>query len=243
MFEEKFFTLRNLKISHRNSSMPIGTDALLLGSWADFSSGQKLLEIGSGCGVISLILAERSEGDINIDTIDIDPGSVEETRHNILLNKKSDIINAALCSLQQWKEEKYDLIISNPPFFNNGQGAADDFRKNARHQHYLSSNELFQHSEKRLTEHGSLQIIYPYEQTELLIDTAAQHQLFPFRKTIFRSVEGKVPRRILLHFKKDIHASVLENEVIHFQEDGRLHSSYKLLLANIKDFNESGLCS
>lgn len=112
------FYFKQFKVEDGQSTMKVGTDAVLLGAAAGVENVEEILEIGTGCGVISLILAQRSNA--RIDAIDIDGDSVKQAEVNVMNSPWNDRITIIHRSLQQFTrqtERRYDLIISNPPFF------------------------------------------------------------------------------------------------------------------------------
>lgn len=235
MNKKEYFYLRDLKIAHSRSSMPIGTDSLLLGSWIKINNLVKILDVGTGCGIIALILGRKFKNKIRIDAIDIDKESIEEASENIIRNKLENTIQAHLSSFQQWQSEKYDLIISNPPYFQNSLLNENENRKNARHQVTLTINELIDRAGELLNPKGSLQLIFPVSRSMYLIEYALESGFSLIRKTSFIHKKGGKPTRHLLEFCLDINNSdTEENEIYYYDTEGQMHSSAKELLGNIK---------
>jgi tRNA1Val (adenine37-N6)-methyltransferase len=149
--------------------MKIGTDAILLGCLVDVSSCRNVayrvstLEIGCGCGVISLMLAQRFPA-LKITAIDIHKPSVDEAFENFQNSKWNDRLNVENMSLQEFSEtclHKFDTIVSNPPFFSKSLQSPDIDRTNARHTTTLTYDDLVLCSEKLLTSQGKLWVIIP----------------------------------------------------------------------------------
>ena len=156
------FHFKQFSVSHENSSMKIGTDAILLGCLADVH-GNSTLEVGCGCGVISLMLAQRFPT-LKITAIDIHKPSFDEAFLNFQNSKFRDRLTAKHQSLQEFSEtclDKFDTIVSNPPFFSESLQSPDTARNNARHTTTLTYDDLIFCSEKLLTEQGKLSVIIP----------------------------------------------------------------------------------
>ncbi|MCD4665845.1 MAG: methyltransferase [Bacteroidales bacterium] len=116
----KDFHFKQFNISDENSAMKVGTDAVLLGAWTDISETNNILDVGTGSGIVATILAQRSEA--NIDAIDIDKGSIDDAENNFDNCPWKNRLTAIHSSLQEYVKftsKKYDLIVSNPPFFSN----------------------------------------------------------------------------------------------------------------------------
>ena len=163
------FHFKQFSISHEKSSMKIGTDAILLGCFAEVSGGtlsnveMSALEIGCGCGVISLMLAQRFT-ELKITAIDIHKPSVDEAFWNFQNSRWRDRLDVKHQSLQEFSEicfEKFDAIICNPPFFSKSLESPVEARNNARHTITLTYDDLVLYSEKLLTSQGKFSVIIP----------------------------------------------------------------------------------
>ena len=207
------FRFKQFHIEDSQCAMKVGTDGVLLGAWApttnDPLSITHILDIGTGSGLIARMLMQRCP-EANIEGIDIDEAAVQQARENG--------VNAYCSSLQEWQpEKKYDLIVSNPPYFQNSLKNPDASRKTARHTDTLSYNELLQHSARLLTENGLLALILPAEAENEVRQLAAAKNLFPVRVTRVYSKESKPARRVLMAFEKS--TTSRRPLVIDFKED------------------------
>lgn len=167
MCKEHLFKFKQFSISHAKSSMKVGTDAVLLGSWVDISKTETILDIGTGCGIIALMLAQRSQA--KIDAIDIDEDSIEEATLNFRQSPWPDRLHAHHTSLQTYQEisaTKYDLIVSNPPYFQNSMLPTKEGHKLAKHCITLNYDELIRLSTKLLRPNGRLAIILPNQEAD-----------------------------------------------------------------------------
>lgn len=199
MFQFKQFAILQEKVA-----MKLSTDAMLLGSWADINTISNALDIGSGTGILALMIAQRNNI-ATIDGIDINEDAVEQAKENVLASPWSNrihILHSDLHHYFQTCKKKYDLIICNPPYFSKGFPVVDRGRNMARVAENLDSELLFKSSQNLLTETGKLAVIIPFGNADKFLESAMHHNLFCSRKTIVYSKAGKPPVRMLLEIKK-----------------------------------------
>lgn len=182
------FRFKQFYIEDNKCAMKVGTDGVLLGAWCP--KGTRILDVGTGSGLIARMLMQRCP-EAHIDAIDIDPDAAEQARENG--------VNAYCSSLQDW-QGSYDLIVSNPPYFQNSLKNPDKGREMARHTDTLSYAELIQHSARLLQEGGRLALILPAEAENEMREIAARYSLYCTRATRVYSKETKPVRRVLLSF-------------------------------------------
>ena len=168
--------------------MKVGTDGVLLGAWCP--KGTRILDVGTGSGLIARMLMQRCP-EAEVEGIDIDEAAVEQACENG--------VKAYCSSLQNW-QGSYDLIVSNPPYFQNSLKNPDKGREMARHTDTLSYAELIQHSARLLQEGGRLALILPAEAENEIREIAARYSLYCTRATRVYSKETKPVRRVLLSF-------------------------------------------
>lgn len=172
----KGFNFKKFSVSHDRSSMKVGTDAVLLGAWTPLTlSPLSILDVGTGCGVVALMLAQRTQDrqEVLIDAIDIDEASVEQAQENFRLSPWSECLQAYPSRLQEW-QGVYDLIVSNPPYFVDSLTNPDSRKAAARHTQTLSYEELALHSARLLKDGGQLSLIFPADQEEKVKQAAAK---------------------------------------------------------------------
>lgn len=177
------FRFKQFSVSHSRSSMKVGVDAVLVGALAPIEYCFRALDVGCGCGVISLMLEQRRPG-VTVVGIDIDRPSVEEAAGNFLDSPWSEMLDVKQSSFEQERESvergeigKYDLIVSNPPFFRSGIDTPVTAREQARHQGTLSPEVLVRDSATMLTYHGRLTFICPADFREELEQVALRSRL------------------------------------------------------------------
>ena len=178
--------------------MKVGTDGVLLGAWAH--GGARILDAGTGTGVIALMMAQRFP-DALVTAIDVDEGAVRQAQENVLQSPFSERIEVLGESLQQ-HEGRYDSIISNPPFFMDSLKAPDAQRTMARHTTTLTYQELMQAAWRLLADEGELSVVVPFDYRQRMEDEAIFVGFFPSRICAVKTTEKKAPKRYLLAFKK-----------------------------------------
>lgn len=194
--------------------MKVGVDGVLLGAWTDVSNTNKILDIGTGSGLLALMLAQRTSA--HIDAIDIDENAVIQAKENIGKSNWSDRISVNKISVQQLAEQasrQYDLIISNPPYFVSSLHAPIPQRTSARHTTDLSHTDLIVCSQKMLMQEGKLCIVLPVKEAEDCISIAGDNGLYCTRKTIVYPKQNLPPKRILLQFESE-RKSIFENSLV-----------------------------
>ena len=210
------FRFKQFFIEDSKCAMKVGTDGVLLGAWCPISnfkfqiSNFRILDVGTGSGLIALMLAQRCPN-AQIDAIDIDEAAVEQARENAQISNFKFQISNFVSSLQEWgvskyyldaiDEIKYDLIVSNPPYFQNSLKNPDKGREMARHTDTLSYEELVKHSARLLREGGQLALILPAEAETEIREIAAHYSLYCTHATRVFSKETKPARRVLLLFE------------------------------------------
>lgn len=193
------FQFKQFTIQQDLCAMKVGTDGVLLGTWAT-ATGNNILDIGSGTGVISLMLAQRNPNG-NIDAIDIDENAFQQTIQNINNSRWSDRINGYHSSLQEFTpEKKYDLIVTNPPYFIASTKAPNPSRNAARHTDHLSFNDLIEGVKRLLTPTGIFAIILPTDEAHFFIEQATLNQLQLTRRCNVYPNPSKAVKRILMEF-------------------------------------------
>jgi tRNA1Val (adenine37-N6)-methyltransferase len=228
------FYFKQFKVEDGRSTMKVGTDAVLLGSVVKVGKSGSILEIGTGSGVIALIIAQRSNA--SIDAIEIDKESAEQAAANTLASPWTDRINIIRDSLQEFTPKalkKYDLIISNPPFFSCSLKSPDKKRNLSRHDEGLSYAELIGCSSVLMAEGGSLWVILPVNESTIFISMAEKEGfMLHFRMNII-SKEGRKAHRCILEFKKSVTGNPEEETLVILDANGIHTADYKELT---KDF-------
>lgn len=195
------FTFRQFHIEQDKCAMKVGTDGVLLGSWA--KGGKRILDIGTGTGLIALMMAQRFP-DANIDAIEIDENAVIQATENVLRSPFTKQIVVKHYSLQTYSEtkEKYDSIICNPPYFVDSLKNNDNNRTVARHTDTLPFNELIKCAYQLLTPIGHFSLVLPVESYRILEPEAILNGFSVIKKVLVKTTPSKQPKRILVELGK-----------------------------------------
>ena len=195
--------------------MKVGTDGVLLGAWVDVANVKKALDIGTGTGLIALMMAQRNV-QLKIDAIDIDESACEQAEENFESSLWSERLTVKHQSLKQYAEEtscKYDVIVCNPPYFTNGVKAGDEKRRVARHADELTLDELFEYSHRLLSDNGRLGIVFPFADYNRVLNTAENRGLYPDEVVRVKPVAAKDFVRVLISFSKSDNNDIKESEL------------------------------
>lgn len=188
--------------------MKVGTDGLLLGAWAQ--GGSRVLDIGTGTGLIALMMAQRFP-DAHVDAIDIDADAAAQAEDNARRSPFADRVAVRCVSLQEFEiEREYDSIVCNPPFFTQSLQSPDSKRTLARHSVALPFDDLFRHARRLLSEDGVLSIVVPSDALSQIETAAAMNGMFLVRRCLVRTTRNKPVRRLLLSFSQK--PSPIQNE-------------------------------
>lgn len=199
MDKEEVFRFKKFEVHHGKSSMKVGVDAVLLGSWAGQYANQ-VLDVGTGCGVIALLLAQRFLN-AHITAIDIDLPSVEEASLNFKKSIWRERLNARKLEFPKEISSlgiKFDLIVSNPPYFKSGINVPLTRREKARHQDSLSLFTLIAHSRDLLNEQGRLAIIFPRVFFEEAINAIHDQGMIEKRVCFIRDNVKRTEKRVMM---------------------------------------------
>jgi len=184
--------------------MKVGTDGVLIGAWANIENAERILDIGTGTGLITLMLAQRSNA--KITGIEIDPEAALQAQENAKQSPWPQQIEIIEGKFQDWALEinqKWDHIVTNPPFFNNSLKAPDLQRNIARHSDMLSQEDLIQGVSIILSDKGKFSLILPYTEAQLFIVEAALKHLYCTSKVLVKPSPNKKANRVLMTFSKE----------------------------------------
>lgn len=206
------FQFKKFAVEQDRCAMKIGTDGVLLGAWAPIDNNPfSILDIGTGTGIIALMLAQRS-GATQIDALEIDEDAYEQATDNFENSPWNDRLfcfHAALDEFVEEPEDEYDLIISNPPFYTEDYKSDNEQRDLARFSDAMPFEELIEAADLLLSENGIFSVIIPFKEEERFIDLCAEVELFPVKATRVKGSPKTPIVRSLLAFKR-YELSVLE---------------------------------
>lgn len=203
------FQFKKFTVNQDKTAMKIGTDAVLLGAWCTLSeTADTILDVGSGTGIISLMIAQRSDS-MTIDAVELDDDAYEQTVENF---ENSDWGDRLFCYHTDFNEfadelfeedELYDVIVSNPPFYTDTFESKNDSRNKARFTSSLSFEDLILGVSKLLSEHGLFSVIIPFKEEENFVDLAKKHNLYLNRVCHVQGNPSSEIKRSLLEFSFD----------------------------------------
>lgn len=232
----KAFQFKQFKIEQDKCAMKIGTDGVLLGAWASLENQPfSILDIGAGTGVIALMLAQRSFSEL-IDALEIEENAYEQCVDNFENSDWGDRLFCYHAALDEFAEEMegetYDLIISNPPFYDENFTSTEENRNLARFTEALPFEDLVKYSAQLLAEKGKFCTIIPHKNEEEFIQLASKEKLFPQKITRVRGHKNSPIKRSLLQF--GFEQTTLETSELIIEIDRHVYTEdYKNL---VKDF-------
>lgn len=217
-----FFRFKQFTINQERCAMKVGTDGCLLGAWADLTQSHKILDVGCGSGLIAIMAAQRC-ADARITGIELDEDAASQARENAAASpwgERIEIIHQDF--LKYTPDEKFDTILSNPPFFTKSLKCPDDKRAKARHDDSLASSDLLSHAYSLLIDGGRLSVVIPAEQSETWRTQAADTGLQLTKIAYIYTRPTAVPKRVLMEFTKNREcATVCETKFILEEEPGK----------------------
>ena len=200
------FTFKQFAIEQDRCAMKIGTDGVLLGAWAPIDNHPfSILDIGTGTGIIALMLAQRSAAQ-QIDALEIDEAAYEQATDNFENSPWNDRLfcfHAGLDEFIEEPEEEYDLIVSNPPFYSEDYKTENESRDLARFQDAMPFEQLLEAADLLLSENGIFTVIIPFNEEENFIALANEFELYPLKITRVKGTPTTEIKRSLLAFSRN----------------------------------------
>lgn len=225
MGRSRGFTFKQFHINHDRCAMKVGTDGILLGAWAPVEQARRVLDIGSGSGLIALMLAQRSRSDCHIDGVELDSDAVTQARENVAASPWADRVAIIESAVQGYQADPYDLIVSNPPYFVAGQSFSDPARAMARHTGALDSNALLAACDRLLAPNGEVALVLPTAMADEILCISADYDLHGICYTAVITREGKEANRVLLRLGRGLNRCERGDIVIH-SADGAYSDRY-----------------
>lgn len=221
MKHHKPFKFKHFEVRHDRCAMKVNTDGVLLGAWAEITGVKNALDIGTDSGVIALMLAQR--GVETIEAIELDEDAAGQASENFEASDWAGNLTAHHTALQHYQPASpFDLIISNPPYFDNALKTPIANRNLARHNDTLPMGDLMAFAAIWLTDLGKLALILPTDMETVAISTAALHGLYPVRCCYVKGTVGGETKRVMLSFGR---TEVVTSKTIIAIETAPLHYS------------------
>jgi tRNA1Val (adenine37-N6)-methyltransferase len=241
------FDFKRFSVRHDACAMKVGTDGVLLGAWVDVRDAVRILDVGTGTGLLALMMAQRTEqsdqtspfahhpgteqGRVFIDALEIDAAAAEQATNNVKASPWADRIRVVWGDARAWTEGVYDHIVSNPPYFRQSLNAPGKVRNQARHDDTLSWEDLIALADRLLTPDGRLSLILPMEADGLIDAICWPHHLYLARRWTVASLPGRTPNRLLLTFQR--HQTAIEHGHLCVQsQPGQRSSEFSAITAD-----------
>lgn len=226
----KAFRFQQFDIAQSTGVFRVGTDAVLLGALAEVEQARQILEVGTGTGIISLMMAQRNP-DATITAIDINPEAAELSHNNFFRSPFScRLMSYCIDFKDLGTEKKFDLIVSNPPYFEINASEKDVL---ARQRLELDFSDLIQKSSELLSSEGLFSVIIPVNYKEEFTQICSQSRLFLVRSILIRGIQTAEPKRVVLEYSFNPTVAIEEQFVI--EKAPRVYADEYLELT--KDFH------
>jgi len=229
-----WFRFKQFTVRQDRCAMKVSTDGVLLGAWTKYANASRILDIGTGTGVLALIAAQRNPTAI-IDAVEIDAVSAEQARENVAASPWPDRVNVFHADVRHWNyDERYDLVLCNPPFYKGHQASSDARTAMAKHELSLDLAALMRVVDHRCTAQGRACIIIPVDRLEELNTLAASHGFHRLRKCLVYYLFNKLPKRVLVEFSRQFDGSEEISELVIEQAPGEFSPEYRALLSDLE---------
>lgn len=229
-----YFQFKQFVIHQENCAMKVGTDGVLLGAWTQIDDAKQVLDIGTGTGLISLMIAQRSYA--KICGIEIDNEASIQAKQNVHqspFKNRIEIIHQNFLEFVKNAENKFDLIVTNPPYFENALQSPQKERTTARHNTQLNYNSLIKSVSKIIDKQGEFAIIVPAEFESKIDALCFDEELFPYRICNVKPTPNKAPKRVLMQFSK-VKKPLTKSSII--IETGKRHQYSEEYIELTKEF-------
>jgi tRNA1Val (adenine37-N6)-methyltransferase len=213
MKKNDLFRFKKFEISHRDNGQKVSTDSVLLGAWADLNHAKKILDIGTGCGILALMATQRNVN-ASVTAIEKNEIFIVEAQRNFNASLFGNRIKGLHVNMNDFKG-KFDFILCNPPYFINSLVSPVKERNEARHSEDFDISVLFQKAVELLDENGILSVVFPFNCFSLAVDEATKNNFKLIRICeIKHSQNSKAPSLILAEFSQSIYEFKNENLAI-----------------------------
>ena len=230
---EKPFRFKQFDVYQSRSAMRVGTDGVLLAAWVRVEGAKHILDVGAGTGVISLICAQRNHEAL-IEAIEIDEGSAEDARDNFQnapWNNRLKMHEGDFLKINS--KEKFDLIISNPPYFSQSLRASNPSRNAARHDDSLPAEAFMEKTKRLLNPDGKIALIFPKDQLSRWTFAAESQGIYPIRICHVFTLAHKDSSRVMVEFSKENPIEPEMESILIEKKPGEFSEAYKLLTSEL----------
>lgn len=230
MTDQRPFHFKHFSLYHHRSTMKVGTDAVLLGRWVEVKPTDVCLDIGTGCGILPLMLMQK--GVERVDAIDLDEASIAEATENFKASQWRDKMQVVCADVKLFQpNRRYDLIVSNPPFFINSFKCDADRKNQARHTDIsLTFNDLCESVARLLNPDGRFAVVLPVTESVAFLKASENEGLHLRKEMDIIPVEGKEPNRVNLELGFIKMKNIVKEEFTIRQLNGCFTSQYNEFL-------------
>ncbi len=233
MARNSFFKFKQFTINQDKCAMKVCTDACVLGAWADVENAERILDIGAGTGLLSLMIAQRSAAG-SIEAVELDTDAYAQAQENIAnspFKSRIAVFNAAIQEFSS--DERYDCIVTNPPFFQSDLRSPDLKINKAHHSESLTFSDLLESVDRLLTGNGKWNILLPVDEGIIFQGLARKAGWFLQRKLTLFHQKDKKPFRLLMVFSKLelVDNRIVNQDLLIYGEDGKTyHREFQKLM-------------
>nr|WP_318384677.1 tRNA1(Val) (adenine(37)-N6)-methyltransferase [uncultured Enterobacter sp.] len=195
------FTFKQFFVAHDRCAMKVGTDGILLGAWSPVARVKRILDIGTGSGLLALMLAQRTDETVTIDAVELDAEAAGQAQENVDDSPWQARIQVHSADIQQWVKHstvRYDLIVSNPPYFEKGVECGSPQREQARYTTSLDHATLLACATECITEEGFFCVVLPENTGNVFVQKALEMGWHLRLRTDIADTESRLPHRVLL---------------------------------------------
>ena len=230
MTDARPFHFKHFSLYHHRSTMKVGTDAILLGRWTEVNPTDVVLDIGTGCGLLPLMLSQK--GVAHVDAVDIDKASIEEATVNFEASQWRDHLKAYCTDIVDFQtDKKYDLIVSNPPFFNRFSKCDSERKSKARHNDAgLSYATLCREVSRLMQPEGRFAVVLPFDVLDVFLEEAVKAGLYLRKRMTIIPIEGREPNRVNLELGFSKNDVIQEETFVIRDTDNGFTGQYKEFL-------------
>lgn len=220
-----YFQFKQFTVWHDRCAMKVGTDGVLLGAWTSVKSASRILDIGTGTGLVALMLAQRSSLSANIVALEIDESAAEQAKENVERSPWKERIEVLQGDFTSYRSSvEYDVIVSNPPYFVDSLGCPEQQRNAARHNGSLTYEKLFEGVAGLLAKEGTFTVVIPSDVADKVKSIAAMHNLHAVRQLHVITKPGGTAKRVLISFSFSDQECSVDNLLIelsrhHYSEE------------------------
>jgi tRNA1Val (adenine37-N6)-methyltransferase len=225
---ENIFRFKQFSINQENCAMRINTDSIILGAWTNFNEAKKILDIGTGTGILALMAAQNNNTAL-IEAIEIEENAYHQAKQNVknsLWKNRISVIHNDINIFSTRCKCQYDLIITNPPYFTNALTNHKKEKTIARHTTKLNYQDIIKTTNKLLDTNGTLNIILPAENAEEFIYLSVLSKLYVIRKLHIRSFSNQNPIRICLSLSHQSNNQTLTEIITIYNQDKSYTKEY-----------------